>query len=210
MTDAILPFEQKPLISGEDFEEALPAQKPDGYPGYHNYKRDREAVRLKAMGWDPEDIAEKLGLTDRRTGHPDPQRAIAAIKRGTALLHTVAADEKRVEQLAHYEMMKQHIWASMDKPHVLVQQGRVVLQDGLPIDDARFVLECIDRLNRIEESISKLLGTNAAQRFSVEADQLGSEISSLIAMINTDDTIQATTERLDRGYPALGAGDEDE
>lgn len=208
MTDDTLPFSEQPLITDEDFEDFLPEKKPDGYPGYHNYKRDREAVRLSAMGWDPGQIAEKLGLTDRRTGHPDPQRAIAAIKRGTALLHTVAVDEKRVQQLQHYEMMKQHIWASMDKPHVLVQQGRVVLQNGLPIDDARFVLECIDRLNRIEESISKLLGTHAAQRFSVEADQLGSEISQLISLINTDDTIQATTERLDRDFPALGMGDD--
>jgi hypothetical protein len=204
-----LPFEEKPLITDDDFEDALPATKPDGYPAYHNYKRDREAVRLKAMGFDPEDIAEKLGLTDRRTGHPDPQRALAAIKRGTALLHTVAADEKRLEQLQHYEMMKQHIWTSINMEHVLVQQGKVVFNDGVPVEDRRFALEAFDRLNRIEESISKLLGTHAAQRFSVEADQLGSEISSLIALINTDDTITATTERLDQNYPAIEAGDED-
>jgi hypothetical protein len=205
MTDETLPFEEKALITDEDF---LPPDKPDGYPGYHNYKRDREAVRLKAMGWDVEDIAEKLGLTDRRTGIPDPQRALAAIKRGTALLHTVAADEKRLEQLQHYEMMKQHIWASINMEHVLVQQGKVVFQDGVPVEDRRFSLEAFDRLNRIEESISKLLGTHAAQRFSVEADQLGSDISALISLINTDDTIQATTERLD--HPALEAGDDDE
>lgn len=207
MTDEPLSFEEQPLITDEDFDGFLPEKKPDGYPGYHNYKRDREAVRLSAMGWDPGQIAEELGLTDRRTGHPDPQRAIAAIKRGTALLHTVAVDEKRVQQLQHYEMMKQHIWASIDKEHVLVQQGKVVLLDGMPIQDARFALEAFDRLNRIEESISKLLGTHAAQRFSVEADQIGSEISSLIAMINTDGAITATTERLDR--PALDAGDDD-
>lgn len=204
MTDDAVSFEENPLISDEDF---LPSTKPDGYPAYHNYKRDREAVRLKAMGWSPEDIAEKLGLTNERNGgHPDPQRAIAAIKRGTALLHQVAVDEKRLEQLQHYEMMKQHIWASIDKDHVLVQQGKVVFQDGVPVEDRRFALEAFDRLNRIEESISKLLGTHAAQRFSVEADQLGSEISQLISLINTDDTIQATTERLD--HLAIDPGDE--
>jgi hypothetical protein len=203
MTDTV-PFEEKPLISDEDF---LPPEKPDGYPPYHNYKRDREAVRLKAMGWAPEDIAEKLGLTsDRAGGQPDPQRAVAAIKRGTALLHQVNVDEKRLEQLQHYEMMKQHIWASINMEHVLVQQGKVVFQDGVPVEDRRFALEAFDRLNRIEESISNLLGTKAAQRFSVEADQLGTEISQLISLINTDDTIQATTERLDR--TALEAGDE--
>lgn len=208
MTDDLLPFDEQPVMTDEDFEGFLPQKRPDGYPTYHNYKRDREAVRLSAMGYDPHDIAEKLDLTDRQSGEPDPRRAIAAIKRGTALLHQVNVDEKRLQQLQHYEMMKQHIWASIDKEHVLVQQGKIVFNDGVPVEDRRFALEAFDRLNRIEESISKLLGTHAAQRFSVEADQIGSEISQLISLINTDDTIQVTTERLDRH--ALEAGDDDE
>jgi hypothetical protein len=201
-----IPFNERALVTDEDF---LPEEKPNGYPAYHNYKRDREAVRLKAMGWTPEDIAEELGLTDARTGEPDPQRAVAAIKRGTALLHQVATDEKRLEQLQAYEMMKRHIWDSLQTEHVLVQQGRVILQDGMPVEDKRFALEAFDRLNRIEESISKLMGTHAAQRFSVEADQLGTEISQLIAMINTEGDTVITTERLDQP-PALEAGADDE
>jgi hypothetical protein len=208
MTDnAALPFEEKPIISDEDF---LPADKPDGYPKWRDYKRDREAARLKAMGWSLDEIAEKLNLTSHRTGgQPDPQRAKSAVQNGLALVHQVGVDEKRLEQLQHYEMMKQHIWASINMEHVLVQQGKVVFNDGVPVEDRRFALEAFDRLNRIEESISKLLGTHAAQRFSVEADQLGSEIGQLISLINTDDTITATTERLDRNLPALEAGDED-
>lgn len=177
------PFGERVLISDESF---LPDEKPEGYPAYHNYKRDREAARLKAIGWPLEDIAEHLGLHDRRTGDPDPQRAAAAVRRGLSLVHQVSIDEKRLEQLQHYELLKRHIWDSMDKEHVLVQQGRVVLQDGMPIEDARFALECVDRLNRLEESISKLLGTQAAQRFSVEADQIGTEISQLISLINSE------------------------
>lgn len=198
-----IPFDERPLVTDEDF---LPEERPDGYPKYHNYKRDREAVRLKAMGWDPEDIAEQLGLTDHRTGEPDPRRAIAAIQRGTALLHQIATDEKRLEQLQAYEMMKRHIWDSINKEHVLVQQGKVVFQDGVPVEDRRFALEAFDRLNRIEESISKLLGTHSAQRFSVEADELSVEISQLISLINTDDTTTATLERLDT--PALAPGED--
>jgi hypothetical protein len=201
MTDSVLPFGERPLVPDDDF---FPAERPEGYPKYRNYKRDREAARLKAMGWSLDEIAEKLDLTDAMTGEPDPRRAKAAVQNGLSLVHQVNVDEKRLEQLQHYEMMKQHIWDSIDKDHVLVQQGKVVFQDGVPVEDRRFALEAFDRLNRIEESISKLLGTHAAQRFSVEADQLGSEISQLITLINTDDTIQATTERLDR--PALDAG----
>jgi hypothetical protein len=200
------PFEERALIGDKEF---LPEGKPDDYPPYHNHKRDREAARLKAMGWPLDEIAEHLGLTDWRTGDPDPKRAVTAVRRGLSIVHQVTVDEKRLEQLQHYEMMKQHIWASINKEHVLVQQGRVILVDGLPVEDRRFALEAFDRLNRIEESISKLLGTHAAQRFSVEADQLGTEISQMISLINSDNTIQATVERLD-GQTALDPGDSDE
>jgi hypothetical protein len=199
------PFGERALITDEDF---LPEETPDGYPKYHNYKRDREAARLKAMGWSLDEIAEHLSLTDRRTGEADPRRAAKAVQRGLSLVHQTSIDEKRLEQLQALEMMKRHIWESMDHEHVLVQQGRVVLKDGLPIEDRRFALECMDRLVRIESTIMDLVGTKAAQRFSVEADQIGSDIAQLISLINADDTIQATVERLDT--PALDTGDDDE
>ena len=192
MTEVDIPFSERPLISDENF---LPDETPDGYPAYHDYKRDREAARLKAMGWSLEDIAEELGLTDRATGDFDPRRAAAAVKRGLSLVHQVTIDDKRLEQLQHYEMMKRHIWDSLNSEHVLVQQGRVIFHNEMPVEDKRFALECFDRLNRIEESISKLLGTQAAQRFSVEADQLGTEISQLISLINTDNDTTYTVER---------------
>lgn len=197
MSDDV-PFEDRVLI-GED-DTFLPEEKPADYPPYSNYKRDREAARLKAIGWGLEEIAAELRLTDAFTAEPDPKRAAAAVRRGLALVHQVTVDEKRMEQLNHYELLKRRIHASMDRPHVLVQQGRVILQDGVPVEDARFILECIDRLNRLEESISKLLGTHAAQRFSVEADQLGSEISQLIAAFNTDST--ETTYTVEREQTA--------
>lgn len=198
-----IPFGERALITDEDF---LPDEKPDNYPAYHDYKRDREAARLKAMGWSLDEIAEHLSLTDRRTGEIDPRRAAKAVQRGLSLVHQVSVDEKRLEQLQALEMMKRHIWESMDHEHVLVQQGRVVLKDGLPIEDRRFALECMDRLVRIESTIMDLVGTKAAQRFSVEADQIGSDIAQLISLINADDTIQATVQRLDQ--PALDAGDD--
>lgn len=198
-----VPFGERALITDDSF---LPDETPDGYPAYHNYKKDREAARLKAMGASLDEIAEQLGLTDRATGQPDPNRAAKAVKRGLSLVHQVTVDEKRLEQLQHYEMMKRHIWDSLQTEHVLVQQGRVVLQDGMPIEDKRFALEAFDRLNRIEESISKLLGTHAAQRFSVEADQLGTEISQLIALINTEGDTTITVERDDNAY-ALEPGE---
>lgn len=206
--DDTTPFGERALITDED-TDFFPEETPEGYPPYRNHKRDREAARLKAMGWDTLAIAEELGLTDRRTGEPDPRRAVKAIQHGLSLVHQVSVDERRLEQLQSLEMMKRHIWDSMDHDHVLVQQGKVILIDGLPVEDRRFALECMDRLVRIESTIMDLVGTKATQRFSVEADQIGSEISQLISLINTDDTIQATVERLD-GRAALDPGDSDE
>lgn len=187
----------------EDF--FLPKERPEGYPPYANYKRDREAARLRAMGLPMDEIADRLRLTHAMTGEPDPRRAAAAVRRGLALVHQVTVEEKRLEQLQHYELLKRRIHKEMEERDipVLVQQGKVVLHEGVPIEDRRFVLECVDRLDRIEVSIAKLMGTNAAQRFSVEADQLGSEIAQLIALINNDNNDTTyTVERADTGDAA--------
>lgn len=157
--------------------EFFPEEKPEGYPAYHNYKRDREAARLKAMGWTLEDIADHFQFDD-------PRRAGAMVRRGLAMVHQFTLDEKRTEQLQTLELLKKHLFEQMDREHVMVQQGRVILVDGLPMEDRRFVLETIDRIVKIEAQQMDLLGTKAAQRFSVEADQIGGEITSLIALIN--------------------------
>lgn len=166
--------EVEPFTRDEDF---FPESKPEGYPAYHNYKQDREAARLKAMGWTLEDIAEHFQ-------HSDVRRAASMVRRGLSQVHQFTVDEKRVEQLHTLELMKKHLFEQMNREHVLVQQGRVILVDGLPVEDRRFTLETIDRILKIESQQMDLLGTKAAQRFSVEADQIGGEITSLIAMIN--------------------------
>jgi DNA-binding transcriptional MerR regulator len=172
---AVVPFTQD-----DDF---FPVKKPADYPPGYNYRRDREAARLKALGHSLHDIAAYLQLLNADNGEPDPIRASAAVRRGLANVHQFTVDEKRHEQLHSLEIMKRHLWAQMDHPHVMVQQGRVILQDGVPLEDRRFVLETMDRLMRIEDQIAKLMGTNATTRLSVEADQIGGEIVQLISMM---------------------------
>ncbi len=197
-----LPEVREPFSNDEDF---FPDKKPEGYPSFHNYRRDREAARLKAMNWDLLDIAEHLRLTDSETGEPDPKRAAAAVRRGLAMVHQFTVDEKRTEQLHSLEMMKKHLWESLDREHILVQQGKVIFHDGVPMEDRRFTLETMDRIVRIEERQAKLLGLDATTRLSIEADQIGGEISSLIALINQTET---TVERVDE-TPALPRGGDD-
>lgn len=180
-------------------EEFFPEQRPDDYSSYHNWKRDREACRLSAIGHSPDEIAEMLNLTDRTTGLPDPRRAIAAVRRGLAAVYRFTADETKVQELQSLDEMERHLWGQLRKEHVLVQQGRVIMIEGQVVQDERFVLETLDRILKIKERRAKYLGLDAQVRLSVEADQIGSEISQLIAMINaTEDVTKA----------ALGTGDD--
>lgn len=199
------PVAPVPFTQDDDF---FPVKRPCDYPPGYNYRRDREAARLKALGHSLHDIAAYLQLTNADTGDPDPTRASAAVRRGLANVHQFTVDEKRHEQLHALELMKRHLWAQLDHPHVMVQQGRVILQDGVPMEDRRFVLETMDRLMRIEDQIAKLMGTNATTRLSVEADQIGGEIVQLISMMGE----AAAAQQLGSSpaTPALPAGNEDD
>lgn len=181
-------------------EEFFPEQRPEDYPSYHNWRRDREACRLSAIGHSPDEIAEMLSLTDSQTGLPDPRRAVAAVRRGLAAVYRFTADETKVQELQSLDEMERHLWGQLRKEHVLVQQGRVIMIEGQVVQDERFVLETLDRILKIKERRAKYLGLDAQVRLSVEADQIGSEISQLIAMINaTEDVTKA----------ALGTGDDE-
>lgn len=191
----------EPFETGDFF----PEKKPADYPSFHNYRRDREAAKLSAQGWGLLDICEKLELRDTVTGEFDTRKAANAVRRGLNLVHQFTMDEKRTEQLHALEMIKKHLWESLEREHVMVQQGRVIMVDGIPVEDRRFVLETFDRIMKAEDQQAKLLGTNATTRLSVEADQIGGEIAQLIAMIHQE---PATAEAVQQ--PALEAGGHDE
>lgn len=173
------PFE----ADGDFFPEARPVD----HPQYHSWKRDREAARLKAVGHSLEEIAEQLNLTDSMTGEYDPRRAAKAVQRGLLAVVRFTVDEQRLMELQSLDEMEQHLWQQLRREHVLVQQGRVIMVEGQIVQDERFVLEALDRILKIKERRSKYLGLDAQVRVSVEADQIGGEIASLIAMINATD-----------------------
>lgn len=187
-------------FEGGDF---FPERKPADYPSFHNYRRDREAARLSAQGYGLLDICEQLDLRDTVTGEFDTRKAVAAVKRGLSMVHQFSVDEKRTEQLHSLEMIKKHLWESLDREHVMVQQGKVIMIEGIPVEDRRFVLETFDRILKAEDQQAKLLGTNATTRVSIEADQIGGEIAQLIAMIHQAPTTVVVQQ------PALEAGDGD-
>jgi hypothetical protein len=148
---------------------------------------DREAARLRAIGHSLEEIAESMGLIDKASGIPDPRLAAKAIQRGLTMVYQMTVDETRLQELHSLDEMERHLWAALRREHVLVQQGRVIMIEGQMIQDERFVLETLDRILKIKERRAKYLGLDAQVRLSVEADQIGGEIASLIAAINATD-----------------------
>lgn len=195
-----VPFEADTGIDGPGADGDFFPEKRPGPAVYHSWKKDREASRLAAIGHSPLEIAELLSLTDYQTGEPDERRAIKAIQRGLTAVYRFTVDETRLQELQSLDEMERHLWRSLRSEHVLVQQGRVIMQEGVPVQDERFVLEALDRILKIKERRAKYLGLDAQVRLSVEADQIGGEIASLIAMINATD--DATRDAL---APMLGS-----
>lgn len=175
-----------PFESDDDF---FPEKRPETGKAYKpSWKRDREAARLKATGHTLEEIAEILDLRDH--DHPDEfdvRWAARAVQRGLAAVYRFTTDEIKIQELDSLDAMEHHLWQQLRKEHVLVQQGRVIMIEGQMVQDERFVLETLDRILKIKERRAKYLGLDAQVRLSVEADQIGGEIASLIAMINATD-----------------------
>jgi len=155
-------------------EEILVPLPPRG-PYKRGPARDSQAVRLKALGWSLEEIAEHLGLNG------DPVRAGAAIRRGLANTVRVARDEQRLLELQSLDELERACWIELRARHILVSNGRIVRDDyEIPLEDDRFVLECIDRILKIKDTRSKLLGLNAPTRSEVlTIDSVEAEIIRL-------------------------------
>lgn len=149
---------------------------PIGPVDHRGRTRDAEAARLKAMGWTLRRIAAHLGLGD------DERRAAAAIKRAMARAVRFANEETRALELQSYDELEAECWRLLQNQHVMIQNGKVVLFDGSPIEDDRFVLETVDRILKIKERRSRLLGLDAPTK----------------AEITTMDSIEAEIVRIER------------
>lgn len=137
--------------------------------------RDAYAVRLRALGWSLQEIADHLDLSG------NPERAAAAIRRGLANTTRVAHDEQRALELTSLDELERACWIELRASHVMVSNGRVVRDEyDVPIEDDRFVLEVIDRILKIKEHRAKLIGLNAPTRTEVlTIDSVESEIIRL-------------------------------
>lgn len=160
-------------------------------------ERDAEAARLKALGWSISDIAKHLGLDQ-----PNPEHAMArtaaAIRRAMARAVRFAGDEERHLQLQSLDEMELRLWQLLDEGMILVQQGRIIMADNMPMDDKRFNLEVLDRILKVKDQRAKLLGTYAPTRVeSITIDSVEAEIERLqkeLAAAPADKAITARSE----------------
>lgn len=120
-------------------------------------QRDMQAAKLVALGWDPQEIAETLGYASDRD-------AINAARRAMADAVRFARDEQRYMELRGLNEIEVRLWKLLDTEVVLVQHGRMVILDGIPMADHRFQLEVMDRILHVKQQRSKLLGLDAPTR----------------------------------------------
>lgn len=114
-------------------------------------ERDAEAARQRARGRTLQQIADDLGYHDRAAVH----RAVAKVLEETV---APARTEARKALLERLDEMAAEALAVLDRDHVTVSNGKVVRLAGRPVPDDAPVLAAIDRLLKIEERRSKLLG----------------------------------------------------
>lgn len=140
-------------------------------------EQDAEATRLRSAGMTYRAIADDLGLCDASAARKCVERA---------LLATVAEPS---EELRRLEMMKLDqlsvaAWEILEDNHVRVSAGRVMFLDDVPLQDTRPVLQAIDRLLKISERRSRLLGLDAPIRIgAISMDAVDAEILRLDAEI---------------------------
>lgn len=116
--------------------------------------RDAEACRLRAQNLTYQQIADQLGFASKGAAYDAVQRT---------LRETVQepAEELRQLELMQLDELARAARNVLEGTHYVVSHGKVVRHDGgegEPLVDDAPVLQAIDRLLKIQERRSKLLG----------------------------------------------------
>jgi len=153
-------------------------------------ERDAECAHLRARDYTYQQIADATGFTSA-------SGARFAVERALARTITEPGEELRRIELMKLDALARAAWKVLEARHYLVSQGRLIrLEDGSPpLEDDGPVLASIDRLLRISERRSKLLGLDSPVRMEVlTIDAIDAQLAVLDAEIAgltaTDETPQ--------------------
>ncbi len=133
------------------------------------------AYRLKLRGLSDRAAGAELGVSHTTIQNWTKQEA-------DEIVLPLAAELRKV-QLERLGEMRQAALEVLARLHYTVSHGKVVHMAGEPLEDDGPKLQAIDRLLRIEERISKLMGTDAPTRAEIEArvEPRPAELEVLIA-----------------------------
>lgn len=149
--------------------------------GRHRFTRnpataanDARAAQLRAEGWTYQRIADHLGYQSK-------SGAIDAVRRAVRDACASAGRDLIDLEVQRLEAIYDKVLDVLEKDQPLVSHGRIVYgKDGNALIDEELKLKAVDRALRARESFRKLLGLDAPSRVSIEAEQLGREISRLL------------------------------
>lgn len=149
-------------------------------------KRDAEAAQLRASGKTYDQIADALGFSDRSLARRAVERALAATVREPA-------DELRQLELIRLDALWVEAVKVMTTEHITVNNGRVIVVDGVPLKDDGPTLSAIDRLLKIMERRAKLIGLDSPAKVEVMTiDALDREIEKLTAELGGTEADEAS------------------
>ncbi len=157
-------------------------------------ERDREAVRLRSRGRTFQQISDEL----KYGGYQNARRAV---KKVLESIDREAAEEHIAIQIDRLDFMYDAAMQVLEAEHYTVSDGRLVyLGDpkdpdipGTPLLDDGPVLKAIDRLLRIEERRSKLLGLDAPTKTTVTRGgaDIDAAVAELAAMLDAGNQAEA-------------------
>ncbi|WP_406338254.1 hypothetical protein OG987_13320 [Streptomyces sp. NBC_01620] len=138
-------------------------------------QREAEAARLRTKGWTYQRIADELGYGHRADAYNAAQAALKATVRE-------AGEELRTLELERLDRLEAAANEVLEREHITVSHGKVVsLDDGVPLPDDGPVLQAIDRLLKIQERRSRLLGLDAPVKRDISlTDERAAAIEALV------------------------------
>lgn len=130
-------------------------------------ERRKRVVELRNQDLSFREIAAEMGV-DVHSAWRHYQKALREIPAAAIAEHAALQAKRRDEQLQRIDMEREIVMEVLTAFHVTVSQGRVVsLGDGGPVPDFGPVLAAVDRLHKLDNQESELLGLKAKAEVNI-------------------------------------------
>jgi hypothetical protein len=125
--------------------------------------RQERALELRAKGYNYQQISDELGWKSASNSY----HAIAKALQLRAEQLPLTTDAYRQQMLQQIDMLEKAVWDVLERYHVVLYQGAIVMEDGEKLKDDGPVLAAVDRLIKLQERRAKLTGADAPVRADI-------------------------------------------